>query len=402
MILRSVQRSLSVVAVSLATASLIVGCDENPQTPVADTTAPAAVTDLRVTGSLVNTVGLTWTAPGNDCGAGAANQFGNGDGTFGTKTDFGTGSNPESVAIGDLNGDGRPDLAVGNSGRRGCGNTVSVLLNLGTTTPVCLSSFTLMHGDNGIEVRWVFSNHAGAPDFRLTGSRGPADQWEIPIDEQAGNAFVTWDRSPQLAAGGVVHYTLLYRNTGTGWVVLTEQTISLDAAPRSTQLLAPYPNPANPRVVIPFVLARAQHVRVTVHDAARTRGGAPRWWRTRCRRGPIGLVGPGRTGPARRVRDVRGAARDARRRAGAEDRGREIGMLGGATPACGRYDTAMAAAPLLEIRRFRWQPCARIRPPRPAIRQLRSSQTLDHCSNCALVSCVGTETMGGNPDANIG
>ena len=40
--------------------------------------------------------------------------LGNGDGTFGAKTDFGPGRNPVSVAIGDLNGDGKPDLAVAN------------------------------------------------------------------------------------------------------------------------------------------------------------------------------------------------------------------------------------------------------------------------------------------------
>src|SRR2546428_593683 len=38
--------------------------------------------------------------------------FGNGDGTFGARTDFRTGSGPYSVAIGDLDGDGKPDLAV--------------------------------------------------------------------------------------------------------------------------------------------------------------------------------------------------------------------------------------------------------------------------------------------------
>src|SRR5207247_9069635 len=40
--------------------------------------------------------------------------LGNGDGTFGPKTDFGAGNSPEQVAIADLNGDGRPDLAVAN------------------------------------------------------------------------------------------------------------------------------------------------------------------------------------------------------------------------------------------------------------------------------------------------
>src|SRR5439155_11712453 len=53
--------------------------------------------------------------------------LGNGDGSFGAKTDFGTGSGPNSVAIGDLNGDGKPDLAVAN----GSSNTVSVLLGNG-------------------------------------------------------------------------------------------------------------------------------------------------------------------------------------------------------------------------------------------------------------------------------
>jgi FG-GAP-like repeat len=50
--------------------------------------------------------------------------LGNGDGTFQAQTQYATGTNPESVAIGDLNGDGRLDLAVANYDS----NTVSVLL----------------------------------------------------------------------------------------------------------------------------------------------------------------------------------------------------------------------------------------------------------------------------------
>jgi hypothetical protein len=64
--------------------------------------------------------------------------LGNGDGTFGTKTDFGTGLYPGSPAIADLNGDGRPDLVVANFGDHGPGNgggnTVSVLLGNGDGT----------------------------------------------------------------------------------------------------------------------------------------------------------------------------------------------------------------------------------------------------------------------------
>jgi FG-GAP-like repeat/PASTA domain len=50
-----------------------------------------------------------------------------GDGSFEAKRDYATGREPDSPAIADLNGDGRPDLAVA----RGPSDTVSVLLNRG-------------------------------------------------------------------------------------------------------------------------------------------------------------------------------------------------------------------------------------------------------------------------------
>jgi hypothetical protein len=49
--------------------------------------------------------------------------------TFAAQQTFATGANPFAAALGDLNGDGKPDIAVANFGD----NTVSVLLN--TTTP---------------------------------------------------------------------------------------------------------------------------------------------------------------------------------------------------------------------------------------------------------------------------
>src|SRR5207237_4475281 len=50
-----------------------------------------------------------------------------GDGTFGSRRDYRAAGNLESTAIGDVNGDGRPDLAIADSNL----NSVSLFLNKG-------------------------------------------------------------------------------------------------------------------------------------------------------------------------------------------------------------------------------------------------------------------------------
>jgi 6-phosphogluconolactonase (cycloisomerase 2 family) len=57
--------------------------------------------------------------------------------SFAAKVDFTTGSNPYSVAIGDLDGDGKPDLAVANL----ISNTVSVFRNTSSNGSISSSSF---------------------------------------------------------------------------------------------------------------------------------------------------------------------------------------------------------------------------------------------------------------------
>jgi hypothetical protein len=51
--------------------------------------------------------------------------LGNGDGSFQAQRNFTAGNNPSSVAVGDFNGDGLLDLALAN----GLSNNVSVLIN---------------------------------------------------------------------------------------------------------------------------------------------------------------------------------------------------------------------------------------------------------------------------------
>jgi len=86
--------------------------------------------------------------------------LGNGDGTFAPRTDFPTGTGPTSVAIGDFNGDGRLDVAVSNlEGKINpldpgeLGNTVSVLLGNGDGTFGPKTDFSVGAGPAAVIIR---------------------------------------------------------------------------------------------------------------------------------------------------------------------------------------------------------------------------------------------------------
>jgi FG-GAP-like repeat/Abnormal spindle-like microcephaly-assoc'd, ASPM-SPD-2-Hydin len=60
--------------------------------------------------------------------------LGNGDGTFRAAVEYGAGSNPKSVAVGDFNGDNKMDLVVTNNAEGGGTPSVSLLLGKGDGT----------------------------------------------------------------------------------------------------------------------------------------------------------------------------------------------------------------------------------------------------------------------------
>ncbi len=132
-------------------------------------------------------------------------------------------------------------------------------------TPTFLAGFDLEAGSGFVEIGWSIRGEASAADFRLHARRGEED-WEVPAINGGTSRFRATDESVNLALGGRVTYSLSFRETGEGWMVLGQKTVDLPGLPVVTRLLAPRPNPFNPRTVIPFFLGRGQQVDLSIHD----------------------------------------------------------------------------------------------------------------------------------------
>src|SRR6266511_4868001 len=94
-----------------------------------------AIADVNLDGRPDLAVANMGTGAGTAIGP-ASVLLGNGDGTFRARIDFYAGIDPASVAIADLNAAGKPDLAVANAGiyHSGHTSTISVLLGNGDGT----------------------------------------------------------------------------------------------------------------------------------------------------------------------------------------------------------------------------------------------------------------------------
>jgi hypothetical protein len=115
--------------------------------------------------------------------------------SYASKVDFTTGTNPRSVAIGDIDGDGKADLVVANNGS----NTVSVFRNTGSSgmvsyatkvdfaTGISPSSVAIgdMDGDSKADLAVANAGPDNVSVFRNTGSSGTVS-YATKVDFTAG------------------------------------------------------------------------------------------------------------------------------------------------------------------------------------------------------------------------
>jgi hypothetical protein len=120
------------------------------------------------------------TANANNGGAGTVSVLLNrGDGSFGTKVDYATGRFPTSVAVGDLNGDGRPELATANADA----NSVSVFLNRGDATFQAKRDYTTGLGPDSVVIGDL--NGDGKPE--LATANGAANSISVLLNRGDGS-----------------------------------------------------------------------------------------------------------------------------------------------------------------------------------------------------------------------
>src|SRR5438445_9331960 len=88
------------------------------------------------------------------------------------------GASPQSVAVADFNGDGRPDVAVANNGN----HTVGVLLNAGNGSFGPLASYNI--NNSPVEVISADLNGDGKPDLMVVNNTSPGT---VTVLLNAGN-----------------------------------------------------------------------------------------------------------------------------------------------------------------------------------------------------------------------
>jgi hypothetical protein len=125
--------------------------------------------------------------------------LGNGDGTFQTAQKYAAGSGPSSVAVGDFNRDGILDLAVVLSGFNMPGSSVAILLGKGDGTFSTAKPYTV--GSNPFSLAVGDFNRDGMPDLVVTNFGDPSSGTDPSVSVLLGKGDGTFQTPVEYSAG---------------------------------------------------------------------------------------------------------------------------------------------------------------------------------------------------------
>jgi hypothetical protein len=187
--------------------------------------------------------------------------------TFSAKTDFTVGTNPRHVSIGDLNGDGKPEIAATNTGS----NNVSVLFNtVSLPLPVELASFTSSVNNNNVTLNWSTVQEQNNNGFEIERNSFGTGWKKIGYAEGHGTTnqsqnYIFKDNSLNTGRYSYRLKQIDYNGNFEYYELSNEVAIGV---PNRYLLAQNYPNPFNPVSIINYQLAISSFVSLKVYDLA--------------------------------------------------------------------------------------------------------------------------------------
>ena len=184
-------------------------------------------------------------------GSGATVMLGNGDGTFQPAVTYPAGNSPDAVAIGDFNGDGKPDLAIASGGD----NAINVLAGNGNGTFQAAVAYAVGNSPNSVVPADI--NADGKMDLVAAAGNVVAVLFGNGDGTFGGSVGYTAGDYPAFAAvadfNGDNRADLAVRNSSGNYVTITLGIFSSEgsAQPTATSLAAsPNPSPYGQAVTL--------------------------------------------------------------------------------------------------------------------------------------------------------